>query len=429
MRSSAMTVAYKARVPIWFLLFFATVFFFSSHNLYFSLEENFDRPPEYFEEKTMEGSLPRRIAFLSLGVFGLIGITRKRFGNLRMQGTLPWLLVLFAAWSMMSICWSIDMMLTVRRLFVFVIFCLSALAVVRLFPIHFLEICALFITSTYLLLGLSAEIALGTLNPLATGYRFAGTSHPNVQGMNCAIMLMASIALGGSAGRGRIGFWFCACVALIGLILTKSRTSFGGALLAVSAFWLFGAAKSKGSVMVILAGWLFCLLFILFGENVVSIAKQGVLLGRDSGDFSTFTGRTLIWETCLDYFVLRPVHGYGFNSFWTPNHIGEFAQVVGIGIIGAHSAYFDLLLNVGLVGFIICVFILTLGIRCAFTRCRKGREKGYGFLLMLLVFSATHGLLESAVMQMSSFATFLLICGLLYLALGYPSSEAAHEAF
>jgi len=80
------------------------------------------------------------------------------------------------------------------------------------------------------------------------------------------------------------------------------------------------------------------------------------------------------------------------------------------------------LLNVGLVGAITYVSFLSLGIKKVFSYYKKTGSAGYGFLFMLLVFAAIHGLFEGDATSMS-FVTFLLICGFLHLSSSVPVSS------
>jgi exopolysaccharide production protein ExoQ len=416
----------KTALPIF--AFFALIFFFSEHYLYYSRLENFDLSADVVETFALEGQLQRRIAFVALALFAITGLLARVRQSLKLRGALGWMLAFFVLWSIMSISWSIDPGVTLRRLGVFVIICLSAIATVRLFPISFLPSCAFFVTASYLLVGLIVEVSLGTFSPLSEGYRFAGTLHPNIQGTNCAMMLLSAIALAGSVKRRRAVFILAACVAFLALILTKSRTAFAATLFALTAFKGLSASKSKYAVVILSVVWVFCLSYILWGEDLIAAFEKWLFMGRGSEGLDTLAGRIQIWERSLNYIAQRPLHGYGFSSFWVPRHIREFSEAVGIGINGAHSVYLDLLLNVGLVGSITYVLILCLGIKDALSYYKKTDAAGYGFLLMLLVFSAVHGVLEGEVIQMS-FVTLLLICGFLHLAARVPDNRTPDEVY
>jgi O-antigen ligase len=85
------------------------------------------------------------------------------------------------------------------------------------------------------------------------------------------------------------------------------------------------------------------------------------------------------------------------------------------GIHEAHSAYFEAMLNVGMVGAI----ALLSGVLIATWRARQRylttRETGYDFLFALFVFALINSLTESG-MVMPMFVPFLAGCGLARLA-------------
>ena len=120
-------------------------------------------------------------------------------------------------------------------------------------------------------------------------------------------------------------------------------------------------------------------------DILISIWNKVILLGREKDDISTFTGRTELWKATFKYIRSSPFLGYGFNSFWVPNHIREFSDIVGIRISSAHSAYLNQLLNTGIIGFITYVSILIIGMKNAFINLKNTQEIGYGFLLTFLI--------------------------------------------
>jgi O-antigen ligase len=401
------------------------VFFIAQHDVFFSLKKSFDSLEEWALMNTIEGNPSRRVALLTLGLFSVICLMRNRSNQFEINGFLGWLLVFFIVWSFFSISWAVDPSLTFRRLIVFAISLLTALALASRFWISCIPLFVFLSASLYLLIGLSAEIILETFQPTLAEYRFAGTLHPNSQGVNCALMFLAGVSIAWSTKRGRSFFLTAALVAFIFLILTKSRTSFISALIAQTLHWTLLSSNSKKSIFIksIFWGmgisWLIFLLFLILGDNLTSLASSGILLGREDSEVLTFTGRTLIWEKCLEYVAERPLHGYGFNSFWTPAHIHEVSTLFDMGVIDAHSAYIDLLLNVGLVGMISYVSIIGLGIRKSFDYYKITRDIGYSFHFKLSIFSLIHGLLEAGQVQVS-LGTLLILWGLVHLAFLRP---------
>ena len=161
----------------------------------------------------------------------------QRRSRLKINGLLGWLILFYLVWAFSSLVWAEDIALTFRKLIVLAMLCLGALAVSKRFSLRDIIWFAFFSTSLYLIIGIIAEIALGTFHPFFVSYRFAGTLHPNSQGINCIVLLLAAVCLAGSTMRGHKFFLICALIALVFLVLTKSRTAFASAMLALFAYW------------------------------------------------------------------------------------------------------------------------------------------------------------------------------------------------
>ncbi|MGH9955505.1 MAG: O-antigen ligase family protein [Pyrinomonadaceae bacterium] len=410
-------------------MFLTMALFVGHHDLLYpryAIEGGFDRSEEDALGAAIEGSVSRRVMLVSLGLFSVIGLIRKGFSKLTINGLLGWLMLVFVFWSFVSIGWAADSLLTFRRLTVFAILLLATMALATRWSLSYMPLFAFFSTALYLLIGLSAELILGTFHPSLAEYRFAGTVHPNGQGVNCAFMFLAAVSLAGCVKRGRSFFLIAALVAFMFLILTKSRTSFIGTLVAQILYWMVMSYYSKKSSFILsVCGtlsicWLIYPLFLIVGGDVIARISSGILLGRGDSEVWTLTGRTLLWQKCLEYVAERPLHGYGFNGFWTPGHIQEVATVFGLGLIDAHSVYIDLLLNLGLVGMILYVSIIGLGIKKSFDYYKETADIGYSFYFKVTIFCLIHGLLETGMMHMA-FGTFLLLWGLVHLAFVSPS--------
>ena len=109
-------------------------------------------------------------------------------------------------------------------------FCvLAALGFARQFRPRNIAFMALAISTAYLAVGLGTELALGTFRPWQTGYRFAGTVHPNTQGGNLTVLCAASFCLARCSMPTKPWLWVLFAVGLVFLLLTKSRTSCAGA--------------------------------------------------------------------------------------------------------------------------------------------------------------------------------------------------------
>src|SRR6185312_7490470 len=118
----------------------------------------------------------------------------------------------------------------------------------------------------------------------------------------------------------------------------------------------------------------------------------------DDADIGTLTGRTLIWETCLDYARNRLLLGYGYESFWTPERIIDISQRNEWPINQAHSTYVELLLGTGIVGLAMYVVMFVLALGVAMRRYFNHDDVEYLGIAALLIFNLAQGVSESVTM-------------------------------
>lgn len=88
------------------------------------------------------------------------------------------------------------------------------------------------------------------------------------------------------------------------------------------------------------------------------------LLGR-SGDL---TNRVDIWAAVIELWQERPVGGWGWISYWAPwvEPYNDLAVINGVTYLQAHSAWLDILLQLGVVGLaLFTVLVVTTVLRCA----------------------------------------------------------------
>jgi O-antigen ligase len=404
-------------------LFLAAVLFLVYHDFSNSRKgsDNFNLSADEIATGIEEGSLPRRIGLLSLGLFAIVSLLRPRTdAGLQINGPFGWILLSLGAMALVSPIWAEDMPQTLTRTGVFGILCIAAVAVARRLTLREIVLWTFFTTGFYLLIGASAEIAFGTFRPFASGYRFAGTLHPNSQGINCALVMLSGLAAADMEKHRRGIFRACALVGFVFLILTESRTSFAAAALAIVVYCAATWPKKMKIATAYGLSILFCLLMLVLVNASVPGLKSAVLFERNDSGMDSFNGRTWIWGDVGYYIERRPILGYGYDGFWTPAHIGEISAEEKWGVPNSHSAYLDYLLSLGAVGLFAYLLLLFLGIKRAFSFHSLSHNSAFAFFGAFLVFCALDGMLESSVVN-PSLPMFLSIVVFAQLAFVRPA--------
>jgi hypothetical protein len=184
-------------------------FFLSEHDWTKSRLENFALSDQDMAASVEGGAANRQVAFLAVGGLGLVLLGNTTFLALGQGRTLSFrnsaavLALGYAAWCVASVAWSVETALTAKRLAVLILCLVGVLGVCRHLGGRDLCTLALLLTSGFALIGIAAELSLGTFRPWAGDYRFGGTVHPNAQGVYCRRRRRAAAAdqVARSAGR------------------------------------------------------------------------------------------------------------------------------------------------------------------------------------------------------------------------------------
>jgi O-antigen ligase len=272
------------------------------------------------------------------------------------------------------------------------------------------------ICGSFLAIGLFAELSLGTFRPWASGYRFAGTVHPNAQGGICATLAISSLAYwlsrrDGDRGErsarreeGRSNGWsdwlpaILFAAAIVGLLLAKSRTCVAGCMLGCGILMLF-RVSARSKVLVGFAGaWsLAAAVFVLAlsGVDLAAEAESALYMGRQE-ESEALSGRLPIWTELSNYVAERPWQGYGYAAFWTEDRIDTISADVMWVFREAHSSFFEMLLSVGGVGLFLFLASALTAAGLAFRRALRG-DPYAAYLLALMAFFAVTAFTESSV--------------------------------
>ncbi len=202
---------------------------------------------------------------------------------------------------------------------------------------------------------LAALAASALLDPVGA---FASPGHPgafrgplvhkNHEALLMALAIPALLIQIRDAPRQRALFGAALAAALVFLVLAQSL---GGRLVAA----MLGAVVAAHSLLRPPRAWLLLvptLVVALGTAAAVGGLLDGVLvaLGKDT----TLTGRTEIWEQTLKMLAERPLLGHSTASFWQLRIVAS----TGVWFSNAHNGYLQLLIDLGLIGFV--TFVLQL---------------------------------------------------------------------
>ena len=289
-----------------------------------------------------------QISRTCLGAWGaasLLAGRRRRFG---IRGVLGVLLLAFAGLLFASALWADDTMLVIKRSAVFAMVLLAALAIADRFSADDMLRLGFGCAIACLGIGLFAELILHKFAPFSADYRFGGTIHPNNEGWNCGTLCLCAICLAAESRRARWPLYGVAAAAMGFLLLTGSRTALGSTLAALVAFQAIRMPRLRLVSLGLMAAAGLALLALSIDESKIA---QAVLLNREEDDeessAATLTGRTVLWQEFGDEAAKRPLLGYGYGGFWTPERIMDVLDEKGWVITHPHCGFLDIALDLG----------------------------------------------------------------------------------
>ncbi len=432
---TAQTASARTRIPWFNMILVAVCFYLLEHNLDASLRfqevmsaqslSDIENLESLFEQQSL-----RQFAGLVLGLYGALCILQRGQVASRRFGFLAGLIFFYTAWTCLSLAWSDDVNMSFRRLLLFLFMGVAAVALSgRFTPRDLARICV-FAPGVYVLIGLWAEHRNGTFDPGLDGYRFGGTLHPNLQAIHCALLCMGCVALYMDTEQHKRRYVILGLLAFLFLYLTKSRTALASMVFAFLTFWLFAMPMSKKLMAVFSVAALLSLGFLM-ANTLMPALEDTARMGRTDvpEEFGNFTGRTALWEQCIEFVRERPLLGYGYASFWNQRNSWLIMERQGWPISHAHNAYLDAMLEGGPPSLFMIGLIMIMAIVNSFRSFARTRDWGYGFCCFLFLFCAANSFLESAAKQ-RTFLAFIGMLALSMLAFHYPApaSQPPEEA-
>lgn len=356
---------------------------------------------------------------LAAALFLLSG---KRIGDFRMNRLFWWFA--YFAWGALTVSWAIAPGISFQRyVFQIIIFATLVLSFVTCRkPDDILK-------GVFWLVALTAAINLARVliqTPGPLGYEGI-YEHKNGLGAFASCAILVSVVMLSKNG------WFTRATAMIViavgvllLVLSTAKTPAGVVPLALVLGFVSAILSRYLRMSPALTFGLF-LAFVFFviamSDGVLGISPEE-LAELVTGD-ATFTGRTDLWSFAWEYYVQRPLTGFGFKSFWNVG-VDSPSLSLGMGFIATvkhgHNGYFDVLLGGGLVALLLFLPALVIALHLCGRLVRRHFTEGAA-LICLMIFFIFHNLLESSFFDGANFVFMHFQILWLYIAFSIPNTK------
>jgi O-antigen ligase len=364
------------------------------------------------------GDLARQVAYLL--DFALIAIAVVRRGGRRALQAFPPLYVLLLCWCLMSALWSPDPGITLRRGTLLCMVSASVmLSVHSIGPSRALQLLC-YVVAAVVAIDLLSVVLVPQARHLASGIepQLAGDwrgvhGHKNVAGaLYSNIALVALFLAWATRSRWAVVLAFASCIFLVGTNSKSSLGIFPFALLAGTIYYL--ASRNTLNRKRVLVG-------LALG---VTIMLAGLCIWWDPltlslRDPALFTGRAAIWQAEWAYISDHFLLGSGFGSFSYTGKTSPLHNYIGSAWTGSvangHQGYLELLVAVGVPGFVLMLVSLFFEPLVLFGRRSRLSPSCRALLFSLFFFFFVHNFMESNFLNTddSEWVIFLLAITLL----------------
>lgn len=363
-----------------------------------------------------EGSPFSRTVWLMLLGFGTVSVLRRPVQSKALLRQVNPYLLCFAALAALSVCWSIEPAVTIRRLIRVLTIVLDgmALALVAWRPTSFQD--TLRPILTIMLLG---SIIFGLVNPTlaierSTSYELVNAWHGlatqknglgSIAAMGTVLWLHAWLSRESRLWAVLIG----AGAAVSCLILSRSSTSLmATAFACILMLMLMRSPAALRRYMPYLIA-LFVGTLLLYSVAVLNLVPGlgfvlkpiTMLTGKDQ----TFSGRTAIWDIIDEHIANSPVLGTGYGAYWVGDVPTSPSFVMSRRLhfypTESHNGYLDVVNDLGLVGGIFLFGYLLIYLRQGLRLLATVRVQGALYLALLF---------EQLIANMSESRWFNVLC-------------------
>ena len=344
------------------------------------------------------GSDASRVIWLALLAGGVLIVAWRSSLAWSLIRQLNPFLTAFIALAALSVAWSIDPEVTIRRLVRILTIWLDALAIglVAWHP-HRLQsvlrpILTLVLVGSIVFVFLSPELSVeqSTQAELVGAWRGLATQKNGLGSISGITFLFWFHAWLSHESR-RIFVLLGASLAAVCLAGSRSSTSLMATLFAV--FFLLLLLRSPAVLrryMPYIVGT-FLVVLLLYSLAILQIVPELEVLLKPivalTGKDQTFSGRTAIWQVVIDHIHRNPWWGSGYGAYWTgavpwsPSY--ETVRILYFYPTEAHSGYLDIINDLGVLGGIVLIGYLIVYVRQALRMFVVERTQGALYLSLV----------------------------------------------
>jgi exopolysaccharide production protein ExoQ len=330
-----------------------------------------------------------------------------------------WILILFI-WIALSIGWSIDPALTLRRA--------VALCGSTVMGVYF---AGRYDVKTQLRL-LAFALAIATVASLIAGLFFPqigrtlvtgdwqGVFYPkNSLGRAMALAAVVFAVEIVCDRRFRLLFYLMLPCAVVLLILSHSAT----AIVILVAFFCCILPFRRAIAMPMHWAMLFLALIVTLatvGSIWVLDNSQAIMswLGRDA----TLTGRVQLWLQVISFIKTREVLGFGYGAFWLSSYGDYVRAATRWDVPHAHNGFLDTILSLGMIGFGILALSIGATLVRALRKARVDRSIVGSWPLLYVIFTVLYNLDESSILMPNS------LMWILYVSISLAAAKAHKDS-
>jgi O-antigen ligase len=335
--------------------------------------------------------------WLSLLAFGLVVVMSRSRRALRLlKATNPFFLA-FVSLCLVSVFWSIEPGVTLRRCLRLVTVTADATAFVLLarsvtnFQSVIRPILTTFLIGSVIFVIAAPKLGIEQLNQAELIGAWRGlASQKNVLGAVAAVAVLlwlhAALSKESALWKSLPGL----AISALCLIKSRSSTSLMATVFASGLMLMLIRSPSSLRRYVPYITTAYACLLLLYSLAVLDlIPGSGTLLAPITtlvGKDLTFSGRTAIWDVIRENIALHPFLGGGYGAYWTglPNSPSmEMLRRLYFYPTESHNGYIDVYNDLGLVGEICLVGFVITYVRQGITIYKTSRSQGALYLSLL----------------------------------------------